>query len=221
MYPRPSLKKAKMSIIDSKSPSPKLSNPFMSAKKFEFPFNPKELKYKRGTPDFEQSDKRPNGSAYTRLKSEGKGKLDELSFTLNLDDSAPSLSDPLEIAASLIPITSANIALALVPAKSIMPPSLTPGVSDCIKILHSWTMLIDPNDKTGLLRRPYLICFEWGDMAFSGGLSALDVDYTLFDSDGTPMRAKVDVTITGRPGKHPWKTLLEPLSSSKSKSGGF
>ena len=110
MYPRPSLKKAKMSIIDSKSPSPKLSNPFMSAKKFEFPFNPKELKYKRGTPDFEQSDKRPNGSAYTRLKSEGKGKLDELSFTLNLDDSAPSLSDPLEIAASLIPITSANIA---------------------------------------------------------------------------------------------------------------
>ena len=72
MYPRPSLKKAKMSIIDSKSPSPKLSNPFMSAKKFEFPFNPKELKYKRGTPDFEQSDKRPNGSAYTRLKSEGK-----------------------------------------------------------------------------------------------------------------------------------------------------
>ena len=221
MYPRPSLTKAKMLVIDDKSPSPKLSNPLISAKKLEFPFNPKEIKYKRGTPDFEMSDKRPNASAYTRLKSEGKGKLDELSFTMQLDDSAPSLSDRLEIAASLLPITSANIALALVPAKSVMPPSLTPGVSDCIKILHSWTMLIKPSDKTGLLRRPYLIRFEWGKMAFSGGISSLDVDYTLFDSDGTPMRAKVDVTITGRPGKHKWKTLLEPLSSSKTANGGF
>ena len=221
MYPRPSLKKAKMYIIDDKSPSVQLSNPFASASNFEFPFNPKEIKYKRGKPDFEMSDKRPNGSPYTRLKSEGKGQLDELSFTLNLDDSAPSLLDPLEIAASLVPVTSANIALALVPAKSVMPPSLTPSVSDCVKILHSWTMLIDPNDKTGLLRRPYLICFEWADMAFSGGISDLSVDFTLFDSDGTPMRAKVEVSITGRPGKHPWKTLLEPLSSSKSKNGSF
>ncbi|MEC7985421.1 MAG: hypothetical protein VX278_09670 [Myxococcota bacterium] len=221
MYPRPSLTKAKMYVIDDKKPSLSLSSPFVSASKLEFPFNPKELKYKRGKPDFEASDKRPNSSQYTRLKSEGKGQLDEISFTMNFDDSAPSIDDPLDIAASLLPVTVANKALALVPAKSVMPPNLKPPISDCAAILHAWTLLIDPTDKTGLLRRPYLVCFEWGDMAFTGGISSLDIDFTLFDSDGTPMRAKAEVTITGRPGKHKWKTLLEPLSSSKSKSGSF
>lgn len=45
--------------------------------------------------------------------------------------------------------------------------------------------------------RPSYVKVEYGDITFFGQLKSLDSEYSLFDSDGTPLRAEVKVTLTG------------------------
>ncbi len=45
--------------------------------------------------------------------------------------------------------------------------------------------------------RPSYVKVEYGDITFFGQLKSLDTDYTLFDSEGIPLRAILKVTLTG------------------------
>ncbi len=40
-----------------------------------------------------------------------------------------------------------------------------------------------------------LVCFEWGDMYYKGELKSVNATYTMFDSVGRPVRAKVSMSI--------------------------
>lgn len=57
---------------------------------------------------------------------------------------------------------------------------------------------------------PPLVKFEWGNKQlkdFTGVITTLNINYTVFRKDGTPLQAKVDVTLEGAkelvPGKNP------------------
>lgn len=52
--------------------------------------------------------------------------------------------------------------------------------------------LLDPDPK---LHAPPLIAFVWGKRSFTGVLDGLDITYLLFDPDGTPLRAKLAITL--------------------------
>lgn len=64
-------------------------------------------------------------------------------------------------------------------------------------------------DKAKQVGPPY-VKFEWGNKQltnFKGVITQLNVNYTLFGKDGTPIQAKVDLTLDGNfeplPGKNP------------------
>lgn len=49
----------------------------------------------------------------------------------------------------------------------------------------------------GSLHKPPLVEFIWGDLAYKGMLTSLNQDFTYFGMDGKPLRAKLDLTISG------------------------
>ncbi len=49
----------------------------------------------------------------------------------------------------------------------------------------------------GSLHEPAYLLVEWGDLSFSCRLSSVDIKYTAFDRDGTPLRAELAVTLIG------------------------
>lgn len=52
--------------------------------------------------------------------------------------------------------------------------------------------LLDQNEK---LHAPPIVEFGWAEQAFRGVLQSLEITYVLFHSDGTPLRAKLSLTI--------------------------
>lgn len=194
MYPRPKLEKASLEVIDSKDPKFKPKNPLVDKKKLEFQFNPKELSLSRSLDV--TAGEREGDSYLAPIKVNGKSSIDELSFECIFDQSALSVSHPLTIATSFLPVTKAEVPATLVPA-SFLPAALrAPSVQDAVTTLYAWTMVVDVKDIKN--NRPYFVRFKWQDFYFSGAIAKLDIKYTLFDSDGTPLRAKVDITLKGR-----------------------
>lgn len=49
----------------------------------------------------------------------------------------------------------------------------------------------------GAMRNKYTrqVCFEWGDLYYEGELKSINATYTMFDSVGRPVRAKVNMAI--------------------------
>jgi hypothetical protein len=212
MYPRPLLKKGKIVLLDKKAPNISLSNSdhLDCAKKLEFQFNPKEISLSRSM-SVGPGD-RDEDSYYAPIKVDGTSTIDELSFELVLDRSAISLSHPETIASAFLPVTSAEIPLTLLPAP-LIPMMGIPSVQDSITILYSWTMIVNPGEIKE--NRPYFVMFEWDDFKFSGAISKLEFKYTLFDSDGKPLRAKVDISLKGRLGKWAVADLAVKKKSKK------
>jgi hypothetical protein len=212
MYPRPLLKKGKIVLLDKKAPNISLSNPkhLSCAKELEFQFNPKEISLSRTMSV--SAGERDEDSYYAPIKVDGTSTIDELSFELVLDHSAISLSNPATMSSAFLPVTSAEIPLTLLPAP-LIPMMGIPSVQDSITILYSWTMIVNPGEVKE--NRPYFVMFEWDDFKFSGAISKLDFKYTLFDSDGTPLRAKVDISLKGRLGKWAVQDLAVKKKSTK------
>lgn len=214
MYPRPKLEKASMEILDGSPPKVKLGNPLVNKKKLEFQFNPKELSLSRSLDV--TAGTREGDSYLSPIKVNGQSSIDELSFECIFDQSALSVGHPFTIATSFLPVTKAEVPATLVPA-SFLPASLrAPSVQDAIAILYSWTMIVDVKDIKN--NRPYFVKFKWDKFEFSGAIAKLDVKYTLFDSDGTPLRGKVDMTIKGRVGDWSVTDLQEKAVSTGSVS---
>ncbi|MCD2324181.1 hypothetical protein LQ953_09175 [Sphingomonas sp. IC-56] len=47
------------------------------------------------------------------------------------------------------------------------------------------------------IRSPNFVQLSWGTLLFKGRLKTLGIEYTLFDADGTPLRAKVKAAFLG------------------------
>ncbi|WP_437627010.1 CIS tube protein [Sorangium sp. So ce1151] len=47
----------------------------------------------------------------------------------------------------------------------------------------------------GVIHEPNYLLVEWGSLIFSCRLSAVDIKYTAFERDGTPLRAELQVTL--------------------------
>ena len=74
-------------------------------------------------------------------------------------------------------------------------------VTPKITALLAWT---HPTESSRSTRPcPPLVSFKWGGNpqldTFSGYLKSVVVNYTIFRKDGTPVQAKVDITIEGQP----------------------
>lgn len=59
----------------------------------------------------------------------------------------------------------------------------------------------------GKVHRPPLVTFWWGPVRFSGFVENVDVNYTMFEKGGTPVRAEVSLNIVS--------VDLEPLDTAK------
>jgi nucleoid-associated protein YgaU len=75
-------------------------------------------------------------------------------------------------------------------------------VTPKINTLLSWTHATEDSVGKGKPCPP-LVSFRWGGNqqldTFSGYLKSVVVNYTVFRKDGTPVQAKVDITIEGQP----------------------
>ena len=49
----------------------------------------------------------------------------------------------------------------------------------------------------GSIHKPYYLLLKWQQNKFRGQASSYDVDFTLFDMEGNPLRAKVKFSVTG------------------------
>lgn len=58
----------------------------------------------------------------------------------------------------------------------------------------------------GSLHRPPTVKFHWGKLSFKGIVTSVKESYTMFLSNGTPVRAKVDIT---------FKSLLNPENANR------
>lgn len=65
-----------------------------------------------------------------------------------------------------------------------------------------------------------LIGFSWGDMRFVGRLTRLDTKFTMFDRDGSPIRAKLGLVIVGDDTYFMKKTVTSGNPTTLGKSGG-
>lgn len=43
----------------------------------------------------------------------------------------------------------------------------------------------------------FTVMFEWGNLHFVGKISSMNIQYTMFNRNGDPVRAKIDMSITG------------------------
>jgi len=76
---------------------------------------------------------------------------------------------------------------------------VTPKITKLLK----WQQ---PQDEKG--KPPPLVQFKWGNKQlenFNGMITDLNISYTVFAKDGTPLQAKVDLTILGADGLEPGK----------------
>ncbi|MDR1735340.1 MAG: LysM peptidoglycan-binding domain-containing protein [Oscillospiraceae bacterium] len=53
------------------------------------------------------------------------------------------------------------------------------------------------------LHKPPGCTFEWGTTKYSGHITALNVNFTMFTAEGKPVRATVSITIQGKKGAKP------------------
>lgn len=67
------------------------------------------------------------------------------------------------------------------------------SVAEKTKLL-SGLLLID-----GTLHRPPIVKFKWGTLQFKGVVTSVKESYTMFLSDGTPVRAKADISFQSVP----------------------
>ena len=75
---------------------------------------------------------------------------------------------------------------------------VTPKITTLLSWTHPTAASLDKKKPC-----PPLVSFRWGGNpqldGFSGFLKSVVVNYTIFSKDGTPLQAKVDITIEGQP----------------------
>lgn len=65
-------------------------------------------------------------------------------------------------------------------------------VSEKVEELETW--LYKPHENENGVMLPYFVLISWGKLFFKGRLQEMEVHYTLFKSDGEPLRATISMT---------------------------
>lgn len=154
-------------------------------------FNPSEYSISRSV---RPSMRRPLGrDADPRSQSVVSGDLAVLTVTLYFD----TISDlhDVSLMGTINQIKSGGAAGALAAAGQLAKDQLGlggPGASadTCAEMLR----LLKFNRES---HQPPVVVFFWGPLEFEGRLENLDVQYTMFNPDGTPVRAKATLRIAG------------------------
>lgn len=222
MYPRKSLTKATIEDFDGKKP--KID--------FEFMLNPSDISIERGC-GFEASQGEPSVRRdYGPLKFSG-GKADQLSMSFIMDATEPSLTDPKNALLMMSPIIVSSPTMATA-KEAKMIPTLQGCVEDGTDLRDKLNQLVVmtklsteasksvEGDKPDATIYPRLLKFKWGEfIEFAGAIEKLSFKITLFDSDGAPMRAEVEMGMVGIFGKDVkiddlvWGTSKSTASSEK------
>lgn len=169
--------------------------------KLELQFNPETLQISRSV-NWSSATVASN-RAYKALSYGGSG-YDTMSVRIIIDTSMPK--DPFGLKAAA---TQAALAVPGVSPNSLMDLLMKTdpdSVLDTIDKLVEWTYpSVEGLPSTvsegvaGTLSRPPAIAFMWGsEIKFFGAIQKLDFKLTLFDSDGTPVRAEGNITLVGR-----------------------
>jgi nucleoid-associated protein YgaU len=77
-------------------------------------------------------------------------------------------------------------------------------VTNQVGTLLKWQQ---PTPRSGKKPRPPLLSFSWGNKQlknFKGTLTKVDVSYTMFRRDGTPIQARVGITLQGSGNRVQW-----------------
>ena len=197
MYPRANVQKAVLATFDKKKPKLYV----------EFQFNPTELSVERGCGfDSATSDKNAFKD-FGGIQFNG-AKVDSISMSFVLDTTEPNWMKSSVALSMMSPVILS--APTLSPAKDASP--LLGGlinddsVTDVIDAITQMTRISDDlkKDKSGdTTPHPRLLQFTWGEkIKFSGGIEKFSYKFTLFDSDGTPKRAEVELGMIGIFGEY-------------------
>lgn len=71
---------------------------------------------------------------------------------------------------------------------------LPAGFKDVDQYIKKFTDLVTKYQ--GIIHRPYYLLIVWGTLKFTGVCKKLDINYSLFNPDGKPLRATINITIT-------------------------
>ena len=201
MYPRPKLEKAKLKTFDEMQP--KLS--------VKFKFNPTDISVERGC-GFDASQSDPNSiNDYGGLKF-GGAKSDQISMSFVLDSTEPDLTDPANALVMMSPIIVSTPTLATAKDAGSVPilgAAVNDGdVTEVLGVITQMTKLSDDARKDKKSNKdaviyPRLLQFTWGEsIKFSGAIEKFSFKLTLFDSDGIPKRAEVELGMIGVFGEY-------------------
>ena len=200
MYPRANLEKAVLKTFDKKSPSLSVT----------FKFNPTEISVERGC-GFDQGQGDKNSfKDFAGIQYAG-AKVDSISMSFILDTTEPDLLNPAVALGMMAPIMQASALATMAPAATVMAPLLGGLVNDdsvttVLGVITQMTRISDDlkkKKKGGPTPHPRLLQFTWGEkIKFSGGIESFSYKLTLFDSDGLPKRAEVDLKMIGIFGEY-------------------
>lgn len=166
-----------------------LGSSIISDDELEFQFNPSTLKLNR-EPDWDDGEKLSAG-AYRAVKF-GGNRADRLNFTILLDES--EYRGKLTALTALMPMSGLGNLLGF----------LFQNKSNTLSTMQQLYALTFPYVKMAKTTteaatwRPPLVVFKWGDFSFSGVVDSLEYEMLLFDMDGNPRRATVDISLKGR-----------------------
>ncbi len=160
----------------------------------ELPYNPQSLQLSRrtgvgevgGGQEGSQSVRQRgagggstvSGSAFPNMRYTG-GARDTLSFSTLLDESEDEGSGMQIYTLSLFP-------------------NSTDSITSKLRKLYKLTLPLKFTVGSDKQIRPPVVVFVWGDFYFSGMVSSFESTIKLFDSEGRPRRAMVNLSLLGR-----------------------
>jgi len=201
MYPRANLEKAILKTFDDKKPKCDVT----------FMFNPTEIEVTRGCGFSSENSDSNSVNDYGGLKF-GGAKSDEMSMSFILDTSEMNIDASAYAKFMMNPIIASSPATD--PAKSAKGVPYfggavnTESVTTILDVITMMTKLSDDDRKkkqkdAAAVIYPRLVQFTWGDkIKFSGAIEKFSFKILLFDSDGTPKRAEVNLGLIGVYGEY-------------------
>jgi len=193
MYPRPTITKACLKTFDNDEEI-----------KVDFDFNPTEISVERGC-GFDSATADKNAfKDYGGIQFAG-AKVDSISMSFILDTTEPDWTEPAVALSMMSPV--------IVSSPTIAPASKAGSVPLISNLVNADSVMDTLNDITSMTRigdklkedesgettpHPRICKFTWGDeIEFTGGIEKFSYKFTLFDSDGVPKRAEVELGMIG------------------------
>ena len=194
MYPRANVVKAELKTFDAKGEELTVT----------FDFNPSEISVERGC-GFDSATADKNAFKDFGGIQFGGAKVDSISMSFTLDTSEAQWNKPAVALSMMCPVILPQATLD--PAKKAKSIPLIGGlindasVIKTLEVITKMTRIAEElkDDETGKTTpHPRLVQFTWGEeIKFSGGIEKFSYKFTLFDSDGTPKRAEVELGMIG------------------------